>query len=131
MYRVYLSPSICHKSTFCILYLKVVSLLQDSLKIKLQNCIPDFLYSFLFKSYTHKICTSRLPILGTNSTLPIFISKLNKMLRYSLVVTDVRRNQANWPMNKGAKSFEIMPPTVHSNFTVESKHPLHNKICQS
>ena len=24
-----------------------------------------------------------------------------------------------------------MPPTVYSNFTIESKNPLHNKICRS
>ena len=58
-----------------------------------------------------------------------------KNLRYSLVVTHVRSNHANfqrfWPIDKGAESFEIRPPTVHSNFSVESKNQLHNKICQS
>ena len=60
-----------------------------------------------------------------------------KNLRYSLVVTHVRSNHANfqrfWPIDKGkgAESFELRPPTVHSNFSVESKNQLHNKICQS
>ena len=58
-----------------------------------------------------------------------------KNLRYSLVVTHVKSNHANfqkfWPIDKGAESFELRPPTVHSNFTVESKNPLHNKIFQS
>ena len=31
--------------------------------------------------------------------------------------------QRNWPIE--------MTPTVHSNFTIESKNQLHNKICQS
>ena len=39
--------------------------------------------------------------------------------------------QGFWTIDKGSKSFEIRPSTVHSNFTVESKNPLHNKICQS
>ena len=55
---VYLSATIYHMSTFCISYLNVEILLQDSLK----NCIPYFHYNFFFKSYNHKICTSRLPI---------------------------------------------------------------------
>ena len=58
-----------------------------------------------------------------------------KNLRYSYLVTHVRSNHASFqrflPIDKGAESFEIRPPTVHSNFTVESKNPLHNKICQS
>ena len=54
-----------------------VILLQDSLKIKLQNSIPDFLYSILLKRYTHKICTSKLAILGL--IYPLFIPKLNKI----------------------------------------------------
>ena len=58
-----------------------------------------------------------------------------KNLRYILVVTHVRSNHANfqrfWPIDKGAESFEIRPPTVHSYFSVESKNQLHNKICQS
>ena len=29
--------------------------------------------------------------------------------------------QRFWPMDRGAESLEIRPPTVHSNFTVESK----------
>ena len=40
-----------------------------------------------------------------------------KNLRYVLVVT-------HFGPKKGAESFEIRPPTVHSNFTVESKNPL-------
>ena len=105
-----MSALIYHKSTFCISYLKVVILLQDNLKIKLQRSILDFLYTFLFKSYTHKICTSRLPILGSRiyyQTKPDI-----ENLRSSLVVTNVRRNQANWHTDKGAESFEIMPPSV-------------------
>ena len=35
-----------------------------------------------------------------------------KNLKYCLEFTNVRRNQANWPMDKGAEYFEIMPPTV-------------------
>ena len=58
-----------------------------------------------------------------------------KNLRYTLVVTHVRSNHANfqrfWPIDKGAESFELRPPIVHSNFSVESKNQLHNKICQS
>ena len=48
-----------------------------------------------------------------------------KYLRLMLVVTHVGGNNANfqrfWPKDKGAESFEIKPPTVHSNFTVECK----------
>ena len=40
-------------------------------------------------------------------------------------------SQRYWPIDKGAEFFEIMPSTVHSNLTIESKNPLHNKICQS
>ena len=29
--------------------------------------------------------------------------------------------QRFWPIDRGAESLEIRPPTVHSNFTVESK----------
>ena len=51
-----------------------------------------------------------------------------KNLRYILVVTHVRSNHANfqrfWLIDKGAESFEIRPPTVHSNFSVESKKPI-------
>ena len=36
-----MSASIYHKSTFRISFLKVVILLHDSLKVKLQKCIPD------------------------------------------------------------------------------------------
>ena len=54
-----------------------------------------------------------------------------KNLRYSLVVTHVRSNHASFqkflPIDKGAESFEIRPPTSHSNFTVESKNPLHTQ----
>ena len=57
-----------------------------------------------------------------------------KNLRYSFVVTYVRSNHASFqrflPIDKGAESFEIRPPTVHSNFTVESKNPLHNNSIQ-
>ena len=53
-----------------------------------------------------------------------------KNLRYILVVTHVRSNHANfqrfWPIVKGAESFEIRPPTVHSNFSVENKNQSHN-----
>ena len=52
-------------------------------------------------------------------------------LWYILVVTHVRSNHANfqrfWPIDKGAESFEIRPPTVHSNFSVESKNQLHKQ----
>ena len=44
-----------------------------------------------------------------------------KNLRYVLVVTHVNRD---FGPKKRAESFEIRPPTVHSNFTVESKNPL-------
>ena len=54
-----------------------------------------------------------------------------KNMRYMLVVTTMQLFQRFWPIDKGAESFEIRPPTVHSNFTVESKNPLHNKIFQS
>ena len=54
-----------------------------------------------------------------------------KNLKYSLVVTHVRRNQVYLPVHEGDESFEIMRQTVHSNFTVESKKPLQNQICQS
>ena len=58
-----------------------------------------------------------------------------KNLRYMLVVTHVRNNHENfqrfWHKDKGAESFEIRPPPDHSNFSVESKSQLHNKICQS
>ena len=44
-------------------------------------------------------------------------------LRYALVVTHGRRNQAtfqrNWPIGKGIESFE-----THSKFPVESKKPI-------
>ena len=43
-----------HKSTFCISCLKVVILLQDSLKIKFQNCIPDFLYTSYSTEYIYR-----------------------------------------------------------------------------
>ena len=50
-----------------------------------------------------------------------------KILRYVLVVTHVRSNHASfqrfWPIDKGAGSFEIRPPTV-TNFSVESKKPI-------
>ena len=52
---VYLSASRYQKSTFCISYLKVVILLQDSLKIKVQNHIPDFLYTSYSKVTLIKI----------------------------------------------------------------------------
>ena len=110
---VYLSASIYHKSTFCISYLRFIILLQHSLEIKLQNSIPHLLFIFLFKIYTHKMCTSRLQILGTNLTFSIFIPLLN-----SLVFTNVRRDQAHWPIIKEAQSFE-MPPTGHTNFTIK------------
>ena len=49
----------------------------------------------------------------------------------NLVVTHVRINHANfqrnWPIVNGAESFEIMPPTLHSNFTVQSKNPYTTK----
>ena len=58
-----------------------------------------------------------------------------KNLRYILVVTHVRSNHAYfqrfWPIDKGAESFELRPQTAHSNFSVQSKNQLHNKICQS
>ena len=45
-----------------------------------------------------------------------------KNLRHLLVVTYVGSNHANfqrfWLIDKGAESFEIRPPTVHSNFTI-------------
>ena len=51
-----------------------------------------------------------------------------KNLRYILVVTHVRSNHAIyqrfWSIDKGVESFEIKPPTVHSNFSVESKKPI-------
>ena len=57
-----------------------------------------------------------------------------KNLRYSLVVTHVTSNhphfQRFWPIDKVAKSFELRSPTVYSNFSVESKNQLHNRICQ-
>ena len=60
---VYFIASIYHKSTLCISYLKVVILLQDSLKIKLQLYpIYSLQLQFLFISYTHKVCTLMLPI---------------------------------------------------------------------
>ena len=93
-------------STFCISYLKDVILLQDSLK----NCIPDFLYSFFFKSYTHKV-TNFLDLFNIS---PFYSQTKHdiKNLRNSLVVTDIRRNQANWPIDKGTESFEIIPQPV-------------------
>ena len=52
-----------------------------------------------------------------------------KYLRYILVFTHVKSNHANfqkfWPIDKGAESFEIRPPNVHSNFSVESNNQLH------
>ena len=48
-----------------------------------------------------------------------------KNLRYILVVTHVRSNHTNfkrfWAVDKGAESFEIRPPTVHSNFSKREK----------
>ena len=45
-----------------------------------------------------------------------------KNLRYILVVTYVGSNHAKfqrfWFIDKWAESFEIRPPTVHSNFTI-------------
>ena len=46
----YLDASIYHKSTFRISYLKVVILLQGSLKIIFRNSIQDFLVQLLFQS---------------------------------------------------------------------------------
>ena len=68
---------------------------------------------------------------GTNFS-PIYSQTKQDItkLRYSMLVTHVRRNEVNLPIDKGVESFEIMQPTVNSNFTVESKNPLHNKICQ-
>ena len=42
-------------------------------------------------------------------------------MRYSLVVTHVSRNQANWPIDKGAESFEIMPSTVQLSILTYSR----------
>ena len=97
-------------STFCISYLKVVILLQDSLK----NCIPHFLYSFFFKSSTIKFALQGYQFSGFINKSPFYSQTKHdiKNLRYSLVVTDVRRNKANWPIDKEAESFEIMPQTV-------------------
>ena len=56
-------------------------------------------------------------------------------LRLILVLTRVKGNHAIffqrfWPIDKGVESFKIRPPTLHSNFTVGSKNPLHRKICK-
>ena len=32
--------------------------------------------------------------------------------------------QKFWPIDKGAESFEIRPPTVHSNFSVREQNPI-------
>ena len=51
-----------------------------------------------------------------------------KNLRYVLVVTHVRSKHGNfqrfWPIDIGAESFEIRPPTAHSNFSVERPQDL-------
>ena len=54
-----------------------------------------------------------------------------KNLTYSLVVTHVRSNHANfqrfWTIDKGAESFEIRASPVHFNFSEKRKNQLHNK----
>ena len=104
---VYLSATIYHLSTFCISYLKVVILLQDSLK----NCVPDFPTASFSKDAPIKFALLGYQFSVFNNKSP-FYSQIKhdiKNLKYSLVVTDVRRNQANWPIDKEAESFEIMP----------------------
>ena len=92
---VYLSATIYHMSTFCISYLKVVILLQDSLK----NCIPHFLYSFFFKSSTIKFALQGYQFSGFINKSPFYFQTKHDIenLRYSLVVTDVRKTKEIGP----------------------------------
>ena len=53
---------------------------------------------------------------------PIWSKQDIQNLKNSFVVTDDGGNQASWPIDKGAESFEIMPPAVDFNFAIESKN---------
>ena len=116
---------------FCFSHLKVVILPQDISKRYPRfslNLLIQKLHPFAPQSYQFLGLIKQLNISPTYSKTKQDIKNLRKVL----VVTHIRSNHANfqrcWPIGKGAESFKIRPPTVHSNFTVD---PLHNKICQS
>ena len=119
---------------FCFSHLKVVILPQDISKTYPRfslNLFIQKLHPFALQSYQFLGLIKQLNISPTYSKTKQDIKNLRKVL----VVTHIRSNHANfqrfWPIDKGAESFEIRPPNIHSNFSVESKNPLHNKICQS
>ena len=97
---------------------------------------PSFSLNLLIQKL-HPFALQSYQFLGLINISPMYSKTKQdiKNLRYSVVVKHVRSNHANfqrfWPRDKGTESFEIRPPPVHSNFSLESKNQLHNKICKA